>query len=317
MKRRVLFLILVAGVILSRPSLFAQYKVNFGSPVKALPNYDLPFLAAEDKGLWKQWGLDVNWVAFESAGPLVRAIISKDMDIGAVGTFGTIPAVIQGAPLVAVAHHGVETDFRIWVRNDSRIRAPADLKGAKIAPVLLGGTTHRMGQVAARALGLEKDVKFVSIGGGPALVAGLRAGIVDAVITGFDRMAALLVAGVLRDVVRIREFLPSPWHENVLNIRRERLEVNPEPLRRATRAFLQAAAFVGENPAWAIAKLKATYDYSDQVAEMVYKVYRYDKVGRIDPVALENVIKFMKEYELIPREASVPIDKLYTNSFLE
>lgn len=313
-----LHLLIIATVLaFNQPMLFSQDKVNFGSSSKALPNSDLRFMAAEEKGFWKQWGLNVEWVAFDSSGPVIRAIISRDMDIGTAGVFATIPAIVRGAPLVLVADHGLQTEYRIWVRADGPIKSPADLKGAKIAPVGLGGVTHRMGQIVVRALGLEKEVKFVSVGGGPALVAGLRAGIVDAGITGFDRMAPLLAAGVIRDVVRIREFLPTPWQENSLIIRRERLEVNPEPLRRGTRAFLQAAAFVGENSAWAMAKLKANYGYSEQVAKLVYQVYRYDKTGRLDPLALENVLKFMKEHGLVPREAAVPMDKLYTNRFLE
>lgn len=149
------------------------------------------------------------------------------------------------------------------------------------------------------------------------MVAGLRAGIVDAALDSFDGLIPLVVAGVLRDVVTIGKFLPSPWQPNPLIIHRERLEVNPEPLKRATLAFLQAAAFAGENPAWTIAKLKVTYGHSDQVAKLFYDNHRYDKTGRLDPVALENAIKFMQDYELIPREAAIPLDKLYTNRLLE
>lgn len=75
--------LLMPGLKVKEVAPFAAEKVNFGSPTRGLPNYDLPFIAAEEKGIWKSWGLEVNWVVFNATTPLVKALVSKDMDIGA------------------------------------------------------------------------------------------------------------------------------------------------------------------------------------------------------------------------------------------
>ena len=47
--------------LLMGPGALAAEKMRFGTSVKGNPFYELPAIAAEEQGLWKQNGLEVTW----------------------------------------------------------------------------------------------------------------------------------------------------------------------------------------------------------------------------------------------------------------
>jgi len=73
---------LVFGVVLAIISSFgyvghAVEKLNFGTATKTSPHYALPMVAAEEKGFWKEQGLEVEGIPFSSAGAMFRAIAAR------------------------------------------------------------------------------------------------------------------------------------------------------------------------------------------------------------------------------------------------
>ena len=54
----------------------------------------------------------------------------------------------------------------LWVRADSPIREPKDLrKGALVGVLSMGGFDHALGRMLLKAMGMERDVRFVGLGG--------------------------------------------------------------------------------------------------------------------------------------------------------
>jgi len=53
----------ILGLVLPRP--WAADKLRFATTVKTHPILVMPVLAAEEKGFWKQNGLEAEWVPFE------------------------------------------------------------------------------------------------------------------------------------------------------------------------------------------------------------------------------------------------------------
>src|SRR3990170_1370185 len=141
----VIFSILVIGVVISMPSLSAD-KLRFGSSVRGHPNYDLPMVAAAEKGIWKENGLEVEWTPFRAGGDLMRAVAARALDIATTGSSTSILAASQGVPVTIVADPKEPLTFYFQVLKDSPIKEAKDLKGTKIGILRFGGTSHNYGR---------------------------------------------------------------------------------------------------------------------------------------------------------------------------
>src|SRR3972149_3547429 len=157
-------LMAMVAIILMGRGTWPQEKVRFASHFKANAYYVMPVLAALEKGFWKEQGLDPVWVPFDSATTMIQAVAAGEIDMGTHGMDSVIIAVSRGVPEVIVADPRMNVEFVIWVAGDSPMKEPRDLKGAKIAVSRFGVTPHRMALIGAKALGIEKDVKFVAAG---------------------------------------------------------------------------------------------------------------------------------------------------------
>lgn len=64
--RTVLLVLLVVFALLPREGKAVE-KLDLGTSIKFTPAYYLPILAAEDKGFFKEQGLEVEWVPFQKS----------------------------------------------------------------------------------------------------------------------------------------------------------------------------------------------------------------------------------------------------------
>lgn len=296
---------------------WAADKLNFGTPIKGSALYDLPSTAAEEKGFWKQNGLEVQWVPFEAGAALHRAVAAGSVNIGMTGPLSIIQAVGAGVPEVIVADMQAREDMYFWVRSDSKIKSPKDLKGARVGVSRFGGVAHAYGRMVAKLLGLEKDIKFVAIGGRAQQIAALKTGIDDAEIFSLIAFAPLKVSGEVREVVVVRDYLPKEWTDVAVFARRDLAEKSPELVRRAVKAIVQAGDYVVKNPDWAKEKMRTALGHPPEVARLVYSELQYGKDGKISRAGLENIVNFLIEYGIVPKDKMPPLDKLYTTAFIE
>src|SRR3989304_1053578 len=75
---------------------FALEKIKFATSVKLFPPYYLAVLAAQEKGIFGQNGLEAEWVSFEGGGPFMRALVARAIFVGYAGTADAIHAASRG-----------------------------------------------------------------------------------------------------------------------------------------------------------------------------------------------------------------------------
>ena len=92
-----------------------------------------------------------------------RGLVSKAIDAGFTMVAPTLLGIAAGVPAVIIAELTPVEEFNIWVRPDSRIRAPRDLAGAKIGVSRMGGVSHAYGMMVVRSLGLKGKVRFIGV----------------------------------------------------------------------------------------------------------------------------------------------------------
>src|SRR3990172_7517723 len=205
--RRLLVLIFISFLVLYGGPAASQEKLKFAIAVES-PNLLLPPVAAEEGGLWKKNGLEVELTKFAGGRQMTDAIAAGQVNTGLFSAVSQLSANAAGLPLVRAGELTDKELFSVWVSSQSRLRQPQDVKGARIGVARLGGLQHAFGQAVVKSLAIEKEVKFISTGTIPATVAALRRGVIDALVLTFHQMVFLENAGEVRELTPVAPYLP-------------------------------------------------------------------------------------------------------------
>lgn len=153
---------------------------------------DAPFLIAERKGYFRDAGIKVNFVPFNSGALMVAPLGAGQLDVGGgAPSAGLYNALASGIKIKIVADRGSDAPgygFNpLVVRKDlvtsGRYKKVADLRGLKIAEPAKGSTIAPAVTKLLEKNGLQySDVEHVYIGF-PDQVAALKNGSIDATVT--------------------------------------------------------------------------------------------------------------------------------------
>lgn len=307
--------LLILAVVASWAQGREPARLKFATAVRA-PSYDMPMLAAQEQGLWQRNGLQVEWIPFTGGRAAYQAMAAQSVEMAMSDAVSFLLAAHAGVPTIMVADPQTSDYWQIWVKGDSPLKAPRDLKAARIGTLRAGGAAHAFARALIKGAGLdEKDVKFVATGGGPERVAALKAGVVQAYVAATLSEMPLKAKGEIRSLISLRDVVPREWPTHVLSSHKALVSNNPDVVKRAVKAFLQATDFVQENQAWTIEKLKAISKYPEEAAKETFALMKYGKDGRINKKALENIQAFLIEYGLLAKGRALPVQALYTEEF--
>ena len=105
----------------------------------------LPFLVAQDKGIFAEHGLEISMTRFPDISNLPGSV-GRQFDLAPTTAPDFLNAVASGLTLVAVAGETVESSqnksYLVLVRPDSGINSPKDLAGKRIAGPGIGSVMH-------------------------------------------------------------------------------------------------------------------------------------------------------------------------------
>ncbi len=319
---RKIFLTLLVGLLTLgwlAPSAFSAEKLQLGSSIKLYPAFYLPILAADEKGLFKKNGLEVEWVPFRGGAALIRAMAAGSINIALSTASTDIVAISRGVPILIVADLFTGSkDWFVWVRSDSRLKKPQDLKGAKIGVTRMGGAAHAYARALARSLGLEGDIRVVATGGIREQVAALKGGAVDANLLSIYIMASRKLKGEVRELVPVADILPKEWADQEVIARKDFVKSNPDTVRKVVRSLLQGVDIIRKDRSWTVEKMKSMSRYPEEAARMVYQDYllrSFTVDGRVSRKGVENVKDFLLEYGILKGKAPA-VDDIYTNKFV-
>src|SRR3990172_2547450 len=107
-------------------------KVKLATSVKDNPAYYLPILAAEEKGIWKRQGLEVEWVGFRAGGEMAPAIAAGHVEIGITTAVLATQWAARKFAVIVVAALDSHEEWSLYVLTDSPLKKPVDLRGTKL-----------------------------------------------------------------------------------------------------------------------------------------------------------------------------------------
>lgn len=296
----------------------AQEKIKYGSSVRLAPPYYLPVLAAEERGIFKRNGVNVEWFPSNSGTDMQRALAADAVTIGSSSAGADIPSMGRGVPIAIIASLQPTDDFSVWVSTKAKRDKVADLKGAKLGVSRFGGLEHAYGQLVAKQAKMDKDIQFVSTGGIKESLAILVTGGIDGVVLSSQQMIDFKLKGMVRELAQVDEFRPKPWAAYTIVARREFIQKQPDTVRRIVRSILEANRYImsKEGKPWTIAKMREINNYSAEGAEFVYGTLSLSPDGRIERQAVANVANFMIAYGLIKKEELPPLDAIINDQFV-
>jgi len=155
----------------------------------------LPIYITQDKGFFKDEGLEVLVVMFNAGATNLQAMIGGDVQIMAGGVPETVLARAGGLDIKNFCAISNVMPFQIYGRPN--MKSLKDGKGKKFAISRFGSLSEFLTRSALRQSGVDpKDVTMVQIGATPARFTTLASGIVDATILWFPVTERAKAAGM-------------------------------------------------------------------------------------------------------------------------
>ena len=137
---------------------------------------NLPLLYAQEKGLFKKYGLEVTLTSVDTGTKAATAMIAGEFPICQVGGVSITNAVVAGEDLVYIADYFNSYVMSLMVTPD--IKTPADLKGKIVVTSEPGSVVDAAMRAALLSFNLipEVDVAFINVSGASNRMAALEAG---------------------------------------------------------------------------------------------------------------------------------------------
>lgn len=240
----VVLLSVVVGVIMRSRSTTPLYT----GPVETISSgtvreYSALSIIAQDRGYFRDNGLDVRLKEYSSGPPAVAAMLAGQIDMATAADFVGVSNSFKNEDIRILATQMRADSFFLVVRRDHNIAAPADLKGKKI------GVTHKtagefyLGQFLILNQLDNSDIN-ISYHTPTEMVDKFIAGSLDAVVT-FDPHVNR--AQALGDSASVWSLQGDQKLSSLLYGTGKLAKKRPEAVERYLRALVQAETFAQNN----------------------------------------------------------------------
>ena len=273
----------------------------------------LPIYLTQDKGFFKDEGLDVLVVMFNAGATNLQAMIGGDVQIMAGGVPETVLARAGGADIKNFWAISNVMPFQIY--GSAKLKSLEQSKGKRFAISRFGSLSEFLTRSALKHSGVDpKDVTMLQIGATPARFTTLASGIVDATILWFPVTERAKAAG-MNKLFDLKDLYPN-W-TNVGFIARESwLAKEKEQTTKFLRAYQRGVRYTRENRNDGIRTLEKYVGLNAAEAAAGYDEYResFPLDGRILDAGIVATIE--QEIETGRLKGKIPVSEMIDNSFI-
>lgn len=253
----------------------------------------LPFVIAEEKGLFKSEGLNVIIVVMQNQ-VVVNGVVTRNVDYG--GTFSNfVGATLSGLPVRIVMSAMDGSDhYLVTAPNVKRVE---DLKGKTFGISSFGGTPHSEAVTILRKYGMnpEKDVTFLQIGGSASRYAALEGGSIQAamLVPPFNNFAT---KRGFHQLLSFNEIMNIPL--GGLSTHIQKIKERPDEIVKMIRAVLKATDYIRNRKSDILSFLEAKWGIKEaDVRDSIYRdmVGLYTRDGVAPDETMKNVIQLVRD----------------------
>src|SRR6266700_2508631 len=169
--------------------------------------YYLPLTICERLGYFKEQGLEVTINDFRGGAQSLQALVGGSVDVVTVAYEHTIRMQAKGQDIRALIELGRFPGIVVALRKDkaASYKSAADLKGMKIGVTAPGSSTNFFVMYMMSKAGLKPaDAAYIGVGIGPAVIAAIKRGDIDAVSNLDPMMTKLEMDGDINVVADTR-----------------------------------------------------------------------------------------------------------------
>lgn len=254
LRRRFLASIAGASTALMAPSLLRaqpRTSVKIATGVTPPSMHNIFLHVAHEIGLFRDNGINVTDFIQLRGGPLaIQAMASGQVDIAPADPEGLLAAAVSGHPIRGVAAPGARLSYMVAVRKE--IETVADLRGKPFAISRPGAISQYLMFPLLDGAGVTRDsVQWFGVGGGLERMLALMANRVKGALLHIDFAMEAINDPNIKILTRVADILPDYPVELVI-LRKDMLEKNPEAATAITRAIIQACRYIVQNKAGTI-----------------------------------------------------------------
>lgn len=270
--------------------------------VETAPDEDsVACLYAQESGIFRRLGLDVELQASRSGSAIASAVVGGAVDVGKSSLTGLITAHVRGVPFVLIApaalYDSAAPVTGTVVRAGSALRTPRDLDGKTVSVQSLKGQM----QIATMAWiddhgGDSSSVQFVELPP-PSVLPALEAGRIDAATCANPTLSELLASKSARLLGWSSDSMGKHYLLAAYFCTAAFAAKNPEVILRFARGIAQGAAYTNGHRAQTIPLVAR---FTSIAPETIARMTRVTCAQTLDPRDIQPVVDASVRYKLIP-----------------
>lgn len=276
-------------------ALLALLVVFAGSPSRAqtptvkvgivsLSMFTIMFHIAQDKGFFAKEGVNVELNHFESGSILLKALLSRAVDVADVETATVLSVVANNdSDLRVIGSQAHRLHFALYAKND--IKTMKELYGRSFAISGIGGLPHVVILALMDHAKLDANqLKMVAVGGTGARLSALAAGKVDSTVGEFS--PKIEAEKGLHRLVVVSPELPE-YMAMATTVWADTLKTKKDAIERYQRAMVEATRWAYANKEQMIDASLKHIPVSREEMSKIYDFYVLARVwainGEVDP----------------------------------
>ncbi len=304
--------IMLAFLVLAFPNpAMSQTKIIVG--ISSVNIAFLPIYVAQDKGFFKQEGLEVLFVMFNAGSTNLQALIGGDVQIMGSAFVETIGGRAAGVDIKNF--WGICNLMPFQLYSHPSFKSMKEAKGKRFAISRFGSLTDYLTRATLSHFGVDpKEVTIVQIGSTPARFAALSAGAVDATIVWFPVTEIAKAQGYSK-LFDLKEIFPE-WPYETFAARESWLAKEKAQVIKFLRAYQKGVKHTHDNKEDALKAIRKYVKMDPAYAPAGYDQYRdsFPVNGKIAEKAIPVVIE--QEFEAGRIKKKITLDDLVDRSFM-
>ncbi|GGE42693.1 ABC transporter substrate-binding protein [Agaricicola taiwanensis] len=302
--------------------------VSLGVGGKSLLYY-LPLTIAEQKGFFKEEGLNVTINDFRGGSQSLQALVGGSVDVVTGAYEHTIRMQTKGQDIRAVLELGRFPGIVLAVGKEKadKVKSIGDLKGMKIGVTAPGSSTAMFATYLLAKEGVKpEEVAFIGVGGGATGVAAMQRGEIDA-ISNLDPVISTLARDNLITILadtRTEEGTKKIFGGNnpaaVLYTKQEFIENNPKTVQALVNGLYKALKWLDTaTPEDVADTVPAQYHLNDRtlyLEAVKNSLPTYSRTGVITEEGQKAAMELLS-YDPEMAKATVDVSKTFDGQFVK
>jgi NitT/TauT family transport system substrate-binding protein len=292
--------------------------------------YYLPLTIAEQRGYFKEEGVNVTIVDFAGGSKALQAVVGGSADVvsGAYEHTINLQAKKQYFKAFVQQARAPQIVLAVSTKTMPDYKSLADLKGKKIGVTAPGSSTNMVASFVLDRAGISsKEVSFIGVGAGSGAVAAMKSGQIDAianldpVISSLERDGAIKVLVDTRKLAAARDVFGGDMPAGCLYTSEAFIKNNPKTVQALTNAMVKAARWIQTASAEDVLKtVPPSYSMGDP--DLYKKTFNSLKEamspdGMISVDGTKTALKSLAAYKPQIKANEIDLARTFTNEFVE